>query len=150
MKGKDNRIAGFQRNQGFENGGGSGVGGGNNAAHHTHGVGDFGDAGYIVFADDAHGFQIAQAAHHVFAGKQVFGGFVFKHAAAGFFHRVHGQHTVFVERGNRGFGHDIVDLLLIELAEIIQRGEAVGHQGIHLGLGGADGGVDRCVHKKCS
>ena len=145
---ENNRIAGFQGNQGFENGGRGGVGGGHDAAYHAYGVGDFGDAGDVVFADDTHGFQVAQTAHHVFAGKQVFGGFVFKHAAAGFFHGVHGQYAVFVERGNRGFGDDVVDLLLIEQAESVQRGQPFTDQAVDFGNRGAGGGIDRCIHSE--
>ena len=33
---------------------------------------------YIVFTDNTHGFQIAQAAHDVFAGKQVFRRLIFQ------------------------------------------------------------------------
>ena len=113
MERENNRIAGFQRNQGFENGGGSRIGGRHDTADDPDRIGDFGNAGYIVFADDAHGFQIAQAAYHIFAGKQVFGCLVFKYTASRFFDRVHGEYTMFVQRGDRGFGNNKVNLLLI-------------------------------------
>ena len=56
---ENNRIAGFQRNQGFENGGGSRIGRRHNTANHADRIGNFSNTGYIVFADDAYGFQIA-------------------------------------------------------------------------------------------
>ena len=117
---ENNRIAGFQRNQGFENGGRSRIGGRHDTANHADRIGNFGNTGYIVFADDAHGFQIAQAAHDVFAGKQVFGRLIFKYAASRFFNRVHGEYTMFVQRGDRGFGNNKVNLLLIELKKLVQ------------------------------
>ena len=117
---ENNRVAGFQRNERFENGGGGRIGCRHDTANHADRIGDFGNTGYIVFADDAHGFQIAQAAHDVFAGKQVFRRLILKHAASSFFHRVHGEHTMFVQRSNGGFGHNKVNLLLIELKKLVQ------------------------------
>ena len=138
MERENNRIAGFQRNQGFENGGGSRIGGRHDTADDLDRIGDFGNAGYIVFADDAHGFQIAQAAHDVFAGKQVFGRFIFKYTAPRFFNRVHGEYTMFVQRSDRGFGNDIINLLLIQLAKLVQRAQTLFNQTVDLGYGGAD------------
>ena len=135
---ENNRIAGFQRNQGFENGGGSRIGSRHDTTDDPDRIGDFGNAGYIVFADDAHGFQIAQAAHNVFAGKQVFGCFVFKYTASRFFDRVHGEYTMFVQRSNGGFGNDIINLLLIQLAKLVQRAQTLFNQTVDLGCGGAD------------
>ena len=135
---ENNRIAGFQRNKGFENGGGSRIGGRHDTADDPDRIGDFGNAGYIVFADDAHGFQIAQAAHDVFAGKQVFGRLIFKYTASRFFDRVHGEYTMFVQRGNGGFGNDIINLLLIQLAKLVQRAQTLFNQTVDLGYGGAD------------
>ena len=121
MERENNRIAGFQRNQGFENGGGSRIGRRHNTANYADRIGNFSNTGYIVFADDTHGFQIAQAAHDVFAGKQVFRRLILKHAASRFFHRVHGEYTMFVQRGDRGFGHNKINLFLIQLKKLIQR-----------------------------
>ena len=121
VKREDNRIAGFQRNQGFENGGGSRIGCRHNTANHADRIGNFSNTGYIVFTDDAHGFQIAQAAHDVFASKQVFRRLILKHAAPRFFHRVHGEYTMFVQCGDRGFGNNKINLLLIQLKKLIQR-----------------------------
>ena len=117
---ENNRIAGFQRNEGFENGGGSRIGCRHNTANHADRIGNFSNTGYIVFADDAHGFQITQAAHNVFAGKQVFRRLILEHAASCFFHRVHGEYTMFVQRGNGGFGNNKVNLLLIQLKKLVQ------------------------------
>ena len=143
---ENNRIAGFQRNQGFENGGGSRIGGRHDTADDPDRIGDFGNAGYIVFADDAHGFQIAQAAYHIFAGKQVFGCLVFKYTASRFFDRVHGEYTMFVQRGNRGFGDNIVDLLLIQRAEFFQSLQTSFNQPVDFGNGRTGGMFGGCVH----
>ncbi len=61
MGGEDDRIPGLDRHQGFGENGGGGVGGGDETRDHAHRPGDLVDPPGGVLADDAHGFQVADA-----------------------------------------------------------------------------------------
>jgi len=45
---------------------------------------------------------------------------------------------MFVQRIDRGFGNDIINLLLIQLAKLVQRAQTLFNQTVDLGYGGAD------------
>ena len=45
---------------------------------------------------------------------------------------------MFVQRGDRGFGHNKINLLLIQLKKLIQRAQTLFNQAIYLGYGWAD------------
>ncbi|KJJ23217.1 hypothetical protein HMPREF3156_00062 [Neisseria sp. HMSC06F02] len=49
---------------------------------------------------------------------------------------MHGEYTMFVQRGNGGFGNDIINLLLIQLAKLVQRAQTLFNQTVDLGYGG--------------
>ncbi len=133
VEAENDGATGLQRDERLEDRRRSGVGDGRDAGDHTDRLGDFVDAEHVVFADDAHGLLAGHVVGDVLAREDVLGGLVFHEATAGLVHGHLGEHQVLVQRGYRGFGHNAVHGLLVELLEFLQRLAGLDHKGIHLG-----------------
>ena len=79
----NNGVAGFQRDQGFENRGGSGIGSGNDRGNHADGLRDFLNAVGGVFFNHAAGSGVLIGVIDVLSGIVVFDDLVFHDAHSG-------------------------------------------------------------------
>ena len=114
MEGEDDGVAGLQRDEGLEDRGGGGVGHRGDARDDADGVGNLGDAGDLVVADDADRALLDDRVRDVLAREHVLHGLVFEQSTAGLFDGQDGEFAVVVESGDRCLAHDVVDLLLRE------------------------------------
>jgi hypothetical protein len=114
---EDDGIAGFQRNQRLENGGGSGVGGGHDAAQDANGLGNGDGAEAVVFRQHAAGFFILVLVVDVLGGKVILDHLVFHHPHAGFFHRHARQRNARIGCGQRRAAENDIHLLLGEFGK---------------------------------
>ena len=112
---EDDAVAGFQTNQRLENGGGSGVCGGNNRRHHADRLGNLFHAIGFVFLNHAAGFRVPVSIVDVFTGVVIFNHLVFHNAHAGFLHGHPGQRNPGLIGGRGGGQKDPVHLLLGEV-----------------------------------
>ena len=112
MGADDDAVAGLQRDQSLKDGGGSGVGGGDNSTDHADGLSDLLDAVSLVFLDHAAGLGVLVGVIDVLSSIVVLDDLVFHHAHAGLLHSHFGQRDT-LEVGSHGGGaEDFVHLLL--------------------------------------
>ena len=135
VEAEDDRAACLQGDEGLEDGGGGRVGDRGDAGDHADGLGDLIDAHHIVFADDAHGLLAGQIVGDVLAGEDVLGGLVFDQTTVGLLDGHLGEHQVLVQGCDGSLGHDVVNLLLIELLELVKGLETLLDKGVDLGFG---------------
>ena len=91
MRADDDGVAGLEGDQRLVDGGGSGIGGGQNGRHHAHRHADFDDLFFGQFAQDADGLHAAHAARQPVAVQQILDVLVFGVAVAGLFDGQIGQ-----------------------------------------------------------
>ena len=96
MEAEDNGIAGLGADQGFEHGGGGGIGDGRHAGDDAHRLRHLHIPFHFVFLDDAHAFLIFDGMPDIFGGEQVFDDFVLINAPPGFLIGQLGQTDVMV------------------------------------------------------
>ena len=117
MGADDDAVSGFQRDERLEDGGGSGVGGGDDRADDAHGLGNLLDAEGLVFFDDAAGPGVTVGVVDIFGGVVVLDYFVFNHAHSRFGDCHFGKRDTLLIRGGGGSKEDCVHLLLRVLGE---------------------------------
>ena len=135
MEAEDDRAAGLQCDQRLEDGGGGRVGDRGHASDDANRLGDFVDAQHVVLADDADGLLTSQVVGDMLAGEDVLGGLVFDQTTVGLLDGHLGEHQVLVQGCDGSLGHDVVNLLLIELLEFIKSLQALLDQSVDLSLG---------------
>ena len=135
VEAEDDRAAGLQCDQRLEDGGGGRVGDRGHAGDDADRFGDLVDAHDIVFADDADGLLSGQVVGDMLAGEDVLGGLVFDQTTVGLIDGHLGEHQVLVQGCDGCLGHDVVNLLLIELFEIVKSLQALLDQSVDLSLG---------------
>ena len=135
MEAEDDRAAGLQCDQRLEDGGGGRVGDRSHASDDANRLGDFVDAQHVVLADDADGLLTSQVVGDMLAGEDVLGGLVFDQTTVGLLDGHLGEHQVLVQGCDGSLGHDVVNLLLIELLEFIKSLQALLDQSVDLSLG---------------
>ncbi len=112
MGADDDAVAGLQGQKGLKDGGGSGVGGGNNRRDYADGFGDLPDAIGLVLFDDAAGLGVFVGVIDILGGIVVLNDLVLHHAHAGLFHRQLGQRDTLQVGGHGRRAENFVDLLL--------------------------------------
>ncbi len=105
-------VAGLQRNHGLEDGGGCGVGGGDNSGNHADRLGNSLDAVCLILLNDAAGLGVLVGIVDVLGGQMVFQDFVLNHAHAGFRDGQLCQRDTGLIGGGGGGQEDLVYLLL--------------------------------------
>ena len=135
VEAEDDRAAGLQCDQRLEDGGGGRVGDRGHASDDANRLGDFVDAQHVVLADDADGLLTSQVVGDMLAGEDVLGGLVFDQTTVGLLDGHLGEHQVLVQGCDGSLGHDVVNLLLIELLEFIKSLQALLDQSVDLSLG---------------
>ncbi|CCY18578.1 putative uncharacterized protein [Bifidobacterium adolescentis CAG:119] len=135
VEAEDDRAAGLQCDQRLEDGGGGRVGDRGHAGDDANRLGDFVDAQHVVLADDADGLLTSQVVGDMLAGEDVLGGLVFDQTTVGLLDGHLGEHQVLVQGCDGSLGHDVVNLLLIELLEFIKSLQALLDQSVDLSLG---------------
>ena len=135
VEAEDDRAAGLQCDQRLEDGGGGRVGDRGHASDDANRLGDFVDAQHVVLADDADGLLTSQIVGDMLAGEDVLGGLVFDQTTVGLLDGHLGEHQVLVQGCDGSLGHDVVNLLLIELLEFIKSLQALLDQSVDLSLG---------------
>ena len=135
VEAEDDRAAGLQCDQRLEDGGGGRVGDRGHAGDDADRFGDFVDAQHVVLADDADGLLTSQVVGDMLAGEDVLGGLVFDQTTVGLLDGHLGEHQVLVQGCDGSLGHDVVNLLLIELLEFIKSLQALLDQSVDLSLG---------------
>ena len=112
MGADDDAVAGLQRDQGLENGGGSGVRGGNDRRDDADRLGNALNAVGRVFLDDAAGLGILVGVVNIFGGVVVLDDLILHHAHAGFGYRLLGQRNAHPVGGGGGGQENLIHLLL--------------------------------------
>ncbi len=135
VEAEDDRATGLQGDQRLEDGRGGRVGDRGHAGDDADRFGDLVDAQNVVLADDADGLLAGQIIRDVLAGEDVLGGLVFDQTTAGLLDSHLGEHQMLVQGRDGSLGHDVVDLLLIELLEFVKSLQSVLDQRIDLRLG---------------
>lgn len=128
VEAEDDRVAGLQADQTFEDRGGSRIGDRSDAGDHADRFGNVGQTLNLIFLDDADRFQMTHVIDDIFASEQVFGRLVFEDAALGFLDRQLGQFAMLVQSGDRALGNDIIDLILIQFQKIVESFESFFNQ----------------------
>ena len=108
----DDAVAGFQRQQRFENSGGSGVRRGDDGAYEAQGLGDLLHTVGLVLLDDTAGFGVAIGIIHILRGKVVFDDLILHDAHSGLGDRGLRQRDPGLVRGSRCGKENPVHLLL--------------------------------------
>ena len=112
MGADDDAVTGLQGDEGLKDGGRSGVGGGDNGADNTDGLGNLLGAVGGVLLDNAAGLGVLVGVIDVLSRVVVLDDLVFHHAHAGLLHSHFGQRDT-LEVGSHGGGaEDFVHLLL--------------------------------------
>ena len=75
--------------------------------------------------EDADGLVVLNRVPNVFGGEDVLDDLVFVHTAPGLFDGVLGDRHVLVQGSEGRLVHDVIDLLLCEVAELFERGRAL-------------------------
>src|ERR1017187_5292516 len=119
MRADDDGVAGLERDQYLVDGGGRGIGGGQDGRHNAHRSADLDDLFFGDLADDADGFHAAHAAREPVGGKQVLDVLIFGVAVAGFFHGHVGEVFGIGARGGSHAFDNRIDLFLRERAVLL-------------------------------
>ena len=112
MGADDDAVAGLQGDQGLENGGGSGVRGGNDRRDNADRLGNALNAVGRVFLDDAAGLGILVGVVNIFGGIVVLDDLILHHAHAGLGYGLLGQRNAHLVGGGGGGQEDLIHLLL--------------------------------------
>ncbi len=131
VKRKYNGIPGFCANQGFEYGGGSGIGNRGNAGNDSHRFGNFHVILQLIFLNHTYGFLMFDAVIDIFRGKNVLDDLVFEQAS---FCLIHGKMCQIHMLVQPGQGHGLynpVHLLLVQFHIFLQGLLRIGYQTIH-------------------
>ena len=114
----DDSVAGLQRDERLEDGGGSGVGGRDDRAHDAHGLGDLLDAERLVLFDDAAGLGVTVGVVDILGGVVVFDHLVLDDAHARLLDSHFGKRDALLVGSHRGGEEDRVHLLLRVVGEL--------------------------------
>ena len=140
VKAKNDGVAGFYRNQAFEQGRGGGVGGGGHAADHAHRLGYLHIPLHVVLFQNAHGLFGLNVVPDILGGKHIFNDLILVHAAAGFVHCHAGQFLVLVKARQGHLVYNVIHCVLIQGQELGQSLLGLFHQtvdhALHIGFCG--------------
>ena len=112
MGANDDAVASLQGNQGLKDSGGGGVGGGNDSAHNTDGLGNLLGAVSGILLDDAAGLGLLIGVVDILGGVMVLGHLVLYTAHAGLFHSHLCQRNTLEVGSHCSSAEDLVHLLL--------------------------------------
>src|SRR5664280_1282735 len=130
---EDDRVAGLGRDDGLEQHCRGRVGDRCDGHHDTDRLGDVVDVGLFVVVDDADGLLVLEVVVEELGGQVVLDDLVLEDPEAGLFHRHPGEIDGDVQPGDHHGQDDVVDGLLVELAERGRRRLSPVHDGVQLG-----------------
>ena len=130
VRADDHAVSGFQGNEGLENGGGSGIGGGDDRSDHTDGFGDLLNTVGSVFFNDTAGLLILVGIVNIFSGIVVLDHLVFHDAHAGFGNGHFRQRNTGAVGGGSGGKEDAVHICLRKLGKALLRGTDTGNDSL--------------------
>ena len=117
MRADNDRVASLQADKALENSGGGGVGGGDDRANKTDGLGYLGDAVRLVALDNSACLCVLVRVVDVLGGVVILDHLVLEDSTTGLFYGHTGQGDASLISGHRSLIEDLVDLLLSKLSK---------------------------------